>query len=126
MSESVQVKRCLPLPERVATVAERWRQQYQDQGKWGSVALGHAESIYRRLLDLPATATADDVKAAIGRSGWVEHICDNCGDYKTDAIQLGTEPDYESATVIVCFKCAQLFIDEMSKILNSVRTGEDA
>jgi len=88
-------------------VAKRWFAQY-----------GHAlhESGFRdthtfgntlerlRLLDLE-TASAKDVADIIGNASWTDLTCDECQSHVDLVVQVGQEPDYESATASLCKEC---------------------
>lgn len=107
----------LPDPqEDVAGVAERWKQQYGGRG-WTSVIDGrHSKDIYAALCALPATATPKDVADVIGNDSWCGSACDEC--YGRPAvIQIGQEPDYESATVTLCAAC----VDKLLQTLEQMR-----
>lgn len=98
----------------VAGVAERWKRTYFRGDKWGGYH-GDAEEVYRRLKALPPDATSADVAAAIGNDTWAgPGWCDECGD-KAPAMtmQLGQEPDYESATACVCLPCLEKAVARM-------------
>ena len=52
------------------------------------------------------TATADQVAEIIGNSSWArERACHECGKEAWDVVELGEQPDYESATACVCRDC---------------------
>ena len=85
--------------DEVRTVAERWKRKYG--------ADGGVRGVEGRLLALNVeSATAADVAEIIGMPGWVAPWeCGECGVKSWDCIQLGEEPDYESATTEVCLPC---------------------
>lgn len=87
-------------------VAALWKGAYFDRlGKWYGE---DKRAIWEKLAALPSNATADDVASAIGNRSWTTLKCDECGDEVTDVLQVGQEPDYESATVDLCFYCVTL------------------
>lgn len=92
--------------ELVRTVAERWRKQY---GRDPSGIFGGRDKavILRQLEALDVeTATAGDVAAIIGNKSWVSpDACDECGTASWSNVQVGQEPDYESATATLCADC---------------------
>ena len=48
-------------------------------------------------------AVVDEI---IGNESWARLRCDECDDHDVSAvIEVGGEPDYESATVRLCFPC---------------------
>lgn len=86
------------------TVAERWRQQYQFvDGSWRQIVIGDSKSYFNKLIDLGTNPKPDDVEKII--SGWTILRCDECGTHVEEVVQLGAEPDYESATASICMKC---------------------
>jgi hypothetical protein len=87
----------------IRTVAARWEETYRH---WLN------DSTKGKILDqLKAlnteTATAKDIFDIIGNWSWTSISCDECGDDKDAVIELGQEPDYESATAHVCIDCLQ-------------------
>lgn len=93
--------------ENVRGVAERWKAQYFRSGTWARLDIGRAEKIYHDLAALdPETATARDVAAIIGNSSWAgPGDCNECGQSRNVLVELGQEPDYESATDRICEDC---------------------
>lgn len=94
----------------------KWRETYLRDGVWRTTALGDSGKVYERLsqLDLE-TCTAADVKRAIGNDSWTRlSPCDACGSYADDfdkypkaLVRVGQEPDYESATASLCYRCVK-------------------
>lgn len=78
----------------IDTVAERWREQYPNS----------KQEIYERLIAL-SSPTRADVDAAIGNSSWLSLTCDECQEHVDALVELGEEPDWESATVHICLEC---------------------
>jgi len=104
--------------QQVVGVAARWKAQYCHDGKWDDVwgRDKSSESIYQGLIALPPSATAADVATIIGNDTWVGERCTECG--KRNAVLLvGDEPDYESATVYLCAKCAR----KIAAIIDSIQ-----
>lgn len=86
--------------ESILAVAERWETQYPAE-RWPE-----KQAILKKLkaLDLK-TATREDVSKIIGSDNWVAgSTCDQCKEAES-IIQLGEEPDYESATINICESC---------------------
>lgn len=98
----------------VSTVAERWKRAYLHSGGWTN-CLGGSERIYTRLAALPSTADAKDVAAVIGNDSWVGDMCSECRKHSSDIVQCGEDPDYESATVYLCFDCARKYAAFINK-----------
>lgn len=91
----------------VREVAERWREQYRPYGEWGRTVYGPSQPIYERLKRLDAeTATAADVDAIIGVTGWADRAtCQECRVRSFDCVHLGDEPDYDASYAIICVDC---------------------
>lgn len=92
--------------ELIRKVVERWERQYPpktaepDKTKKGDDL---------RKLNLE-TATIHDVEKVIGNYSWTRLKCDDCGREDDDldtVVQVGQEPDYESATALLCKECAK-------------------
>lgn len=84
----------------IRTVADRWREQYPEGCK------PHQEDIWKALNGLDKeTSTADDVRELIGNDSWCRIFCNECKEYTGLAIQVGEEPDYDSATANLCMDC---------------------
>lgn len=85
-------------------VASAWRSQYPD------ARLGKdKQEIGLRLAALDGnTATAEQVNAIIGNDSWTTPpTCGECGKRGGVVVQLGEEPDYDSATAHICPGCLQ-------------------
>lgn len=92
----------------VDSVAERWKRQYfHPVNGWRQCRGGTGDVTYERLVNLPATATPEDVAAIIGNDKWCgSEKCRECG--RKAAVMLGEGPDYESHTVYICRPCLEL------------------
>jgi hypothetical protein len=102
----------------IRTVVIRWEKVY---GKH-SVHMHSKkfQEIGKKLstLDLE-TATVDDVAAIIGNNTWCENTkCNDCGEEVSTAIEVGEEPDYESATAYLCFSCLEKAYNLMKQELH--------
>ena len=53
----------------------------------------------------------EKVNELIGNESWTQLKCSDCGGDSTAVIELGQEPDYESATAWVCFDCIRKAAD---------------
>jgi hypothetical protein len=83
-------------------VAFKWRRQYyhiwdKDKDK---------EKIYNQLCRLK-NPTEKQVCDIIGNNSWTSNKCTECGKDVAITIQVGEEPDYESATAWLCSECLQ-------------------
>lgn len=95
----------ITMRDQIRTVAKRWDEQYFRRGKWYD---DKSRAISERLHRLdPETATPADVAAIIGNQLWADPMrCDCCGVDVIIVVQVGEEPDYESATASLCIQCA--------------------
>lgn len=88
-------------------VAKRWYETYwctrtnqwrYDDGK---------RVIYENLKALGSNPSADFVDMAIGNTSWTACRCDECGGLREAVIEVGEDPDYESATAKLCQSCVK-------------------
>jgi hypothetical protein len=96
----------------IRNVAAKWRLQYPSGGYKSDKDL-----IYCRLFTERPT-TEDEVEAIIGNSSWTSNVCDECGKECNVTVQIGEEPDYESATVVMCEPCLVLALDAIRSDAN--------
>jgi DNA-directed RNA polymerase subunit M/transcription elongation factor TFIIS len=82
--------------DKIRTVLERWKNQYPDSKK--DIA---------KKLEQTKPKTEDEVADIIGNRSWTTQHCYECGKDKDIILQLGEEPDYESATTYICAECLQ-------------------
>lgn len=90
----------------IRRVAARFKKQYFHKGVWPEAHFGLVRDhqvTYQSIVDAGDDGAAIDV--AIGNSSWTSLKCDECGTYVEELVQIGHEPDYESATANVCFSC---------------------
>jgi len=92
----------ISIRSQILEVADRWRKQYPREkkgSKW--------YKIQQELDALDKTvATANDVEKIIGNNSWVGYsYCDECDECFNTVVELGEEPDYESATARICGEC---------------------
>lgn len=88
--------------DQIREIAQRWARQYPPGHKFGA----DKDGVAQRLAALDGeSATAADVEAIVGNASWVGLKCDDCGAKVEAIIQLGEEPDCESATANVCDDC---------------------
>lgn len=81
--------------------AASWERQYAN-GKFGYDKL----LILENLKALGKTPIPDEVDEVIGNGSWTRTRCHCCGDDSgVDVVQVGEEPDYESATACICKPC---------------------
>ncbi len=91
---------------KAAVAAERWKEQYFHDGEWRP---GDDKRLaYEELMK--GDHTPDRVEEILNCS-WTMTQCGECMAYGVPVVQLGEEPDYESATAYVCAPCLQAAIE---------------
>lgn len=99
--------------------ARRWKSQYFRDGKWTGLSISSPRTIYESLLALGDSPSPESVNDIINNSTWTEVRCDECKRQVSMAVQLGQEPDYESATATICLLCLKksvtLVLEEVGK-----------
>lgn len=97
----------------IASVAERWRQQYGVADRWPEFRDGvSTREIYNRLLAIDVeTATPDGIADIIGNDSWIGVRCDECKNNVDPGLMLGDEPDVESHTIWICRTCLLKAVD---------------
>jgi len=93
-------------------VDERWRSQYQRDGKWWNSSLGTSEEIHRRLVALGRVPDIAAVADIIGNKSWSYISCDGCSDYVEKAVRLGAEYSDGKVFCMVCIAEANHAINE--------------
>lgn len=83
--------------------AERWKGHYQSQ-IWFNESSDKRE-IHKALVALGENPLPCDVDKVIGNNSWTYLSCDECSKEVEVVVQLGEEPNYESATAQICFPC---------------------
>lgn len=85
-------------------VARDWYNTYHG-GRLGWRYGPDKEAIYEKLVALGDDPDPDAVDIAIGNKSWTHCICNECGNSVEYVIQVGQEPDYDSATASICYSC---------------------
>ena len=99
--------------EMIKAVRNRWRQQY-------SKRIADGDEYYCRIddglfrLDLD-TCTSADVDAVIGRGGWTDNRCSECGLDRSALVRLGDEDDNETPWIDLCEECLDKAKRELSE-----------
>ena len=90
-----------------AKALSRWNAQYGERpdasqtsfiGNWRAIAIG--------LESLGEAPDPDEVDRVIGNGSWTECRCDECRKAVDAVVLVGEEPNYESATAMLCRDCA--------------------
>ncbi len=84
-----------------ASVKDRFAQQYGPS--FDEYPFGDSSAIYRQLLKLGDKPDAASIEALM--PGWTRLNCDDCGNDVDAVVEVGQEPDYESATAHICVEC---------------------
>jgi hypothetical protein len=87
----------------ILEVAKRWKSQYVG----GKHEQADKIAIYANLLKLDlTTCSAETIASTIGNDSWAcPQKCYECGGRFNAVLQIGQEPDYESATTYLCIGC---------------------
>ena len=85
-----------------ASTAERFRVQYGPD--FGVFPFGDSAELLKQLLALGPSPTVQQVETLC--PGWTSLDCDECGEKVDEVVQVGQEPDYDSATACICWRCA--------------------
>lgn len=87
----------------IRSVADRWADTYET-GYYANDP--EKQGILKSLRMLSTTTcSVDDVNKIIGNKSWTRMRCNECTQFTNWVIQLGEEPDYESATASLCRPC---------------------
>ena len=90
--------------EQVKRAIRQWIEQYGPVSTYGADNRGRSVGAELMALDQD-TATSAQVNEIIG-SAWVsEYECGECGKKSWRIVEIGQEPDYESATAYLCADC---------------------
>lgn len=90
--------------------AARWKQQYYKDGVWKYDS--GKEVIYNNLVALGENPAPNDVDSVIGNGFRTDIVCDECSSHVESAMRVGEEPDYESATALICKPCLLKALEE--------------
>ena len=75
------------------------------------------DGIGAKLAALGSTPDPDEVDSVIGNKSWTElYCCSECGD-RSEVVELGEPPDYESSTAWICVRCLK---DAAEKLFNAM------
>jgi hypothetical protein len=74
------------------------------------------EQTYQRLISL-VNPTQQQIKEVIGNGSWTRLKCDECGKEVQATIEVGQEPDYESATANLCIDCLRKALEKFEGAL---------
>jgi len=91
------------------TAARDWFHTYANTSYWKdgrfSVTGLTKEETHKKLVELGQSPHPDEVDVIIGNKSWTDCFCNECGKSVEAVVQLGQEPDYDSATANVCMIC---------------------
>ena len=93
----------------IATVAARWKKQYERDGTWTRTASGDSRLVYDQLMALPRTATGDDVFTIVGNDSWIDLMrCSECD--KARAVVSVLEDEECGVKVRLCRACIRRMV----------------
>ncbi len=90
-----------------AEAPQRWDEQYANFPDID----GTKATIARELKKLGKSPDPDAIDRIIGNDSWTHLTCNECGDSVDAVVQVGQEPDYESATAELCIKCVKAAVE---------------
>lgn len=90
--------------EKAAGVATCWREAYFYKDRWSFGA--DKEPIYKKLVALGTSPTADEVDKVIGNPSWTSQYCTNCNQNSEDVILIG-RVDYDTESAYICKPCCE-------------------
>ena len=84
------------------SLPQRWQMQYSTSrqffdGSWSDDKI--------KMLKSESPLTEERAKEILGNNSWTRNNCDECRKDVYATVQLGQEPDYESATANICLEC---------------------
>lgn len=94
--------------QKAHSAEKSWYDTYSQGGWWGdkSFVTGRTKKeTHEALIELGTTPSPEDVNKIIGNTSWTDCYCHDCGKSVEEVVQLGQEPDYDSATANICFPC---------------------
>ena len=102
----------------IMSVRDRWKEQYShyksdSQLGWTNGTKSKVEAELD-ALDL-TTCSEQAVDAAIGRAGWAENVCDECGKDFEKVIRFGCAPGYDSRWQDICQGCLEKALKKLKK-----------
>lgn len=96
-------------------VADRWRAQYERDGKWIPMSNGSSEAIYSQLCALGNQPNIAKAAEIIGNKGWTYLSCDGCSQHVETAIRIGDHSigDEPKAYCATCVREAAAVLAEL-------------
>ena len=89
----------------ISSMADRYKQTYNTDKNAGQALFG-MRLMHKEHYELLRVATTEDaIGEVMGNRSWTKNKCDECGQDYDVTVQLGEEPDYESATAQICLGC---------------------
>lgn len=108
--------------EKAAGVAARWHEVYFKDNDWYRYG-GDKELIYKELVALGTSPTADDVDKAIGNPSWTSQYCTNCDQISENLILIG-KVDYDTDSAYLCKPCCETSLKMFETALKML-SGEE-
>lgn len=90
--------------DHIKTVAERYKKTYYINDKW-TIYYFDVKDHKKNYELLKKATTEKEIEDIIGNSFWTENKCSECGKDCNVLVEIGEEPDYETATAWLCPVC---------------------
>jgi len=90
--------------DKIKNIVKRWTRQYPNS----------KQDVARKLRQANPT-TEDEIVEIIGNRSWTDNRCQECSKDCDTLVQLGEDPDHESATANICLNCLHKAIDMANK-----------
>jgi len=89
-------------------------QDYDGEWKWLVIKKKSMEKIYKKLLELPKTATEKQILKAMGKHSYIGIACDQCEQEGLDVVVslCGLQETSQTGTCLNCLKKAIALIEE--------------
>jgi hypothetical protein len=78
--------------------------KHVEQQRASEAAVDRVQAVQRIGVE---TITLEQAEEIIGHVVWTRTHCDDCGSCESIVVQVGDEPDYDSATACLCLGCAE-------------------
>jgi hypothetical protein len=103
--------------DNAAFAESRWYRNYSHQSYCNTASIcGRTKrEIHEELVALGPNPSPAQVEEVIGNTSWTSCVCHECGKSVEEMVQIGQEPDYESATAEICFPCLKKAVKMKAK-----------
>lgn len=104
----------------IDNLPERWFNGYGLKDTRSNFRLANnkmALDIYNELIE-NKPLTEEKIIKIIGHASWITEYCNECNKPNDYIIEIGQEPDYDSATAKMCINCLNKAVKELSSKIN--------